>query len=808
MQGLTIPARFERVVRETPAALAVKIRRDAVRYAELDAFANRIARALRQLAPGAPEPVALSFNEQSIHAIAAILGVLKARHIYVPLDCAAPASGPTLGEIGARIVLTDRATATDPRLPRRESSATTLEVDAIAGPSHALELPSAPDDPAYIFYTSGSTGRPKGVVDTHRNVLHNITRYTDALRITAADKLTLLQAIHFSGSVSSLFCALLNGGTVCPFSLHAEGLERVNAWLCEEAVTIYHSVPAIFRSWVGTGDVPSALRVVRLEGDLASKRDVELFRRHLPSSCILAHGLGATETGLSCQLQLTTGDEVAGVVPIGRPLPDMQLRIVDDNGEEVATGSCGEIAVRSRFLAVGYWRDDELTRQRFSADRTGGDGRIYRTGDLGRVGADGNVEYLGRKDAVEKINGRHVQPAEIEAALVGIDGVREAAVATHRDPRGEAVLVAYLVVRDGVQLSLSEVRAHLLATLAPHMVPRRLVTLARLPLDGNGKVDRRALPAPGQPAALVPDRFDDPMHAELARLWSEVLGGVVVGLHDDFFALGGDSLAAVRLSALIAGRLGRPLRPEILLQARTVAALAAQLGGTHPSVGDETLFVVPSRTGGELQFAHLARYLDVHCLATDGVMERCEFDIPATAAACVRALRDRKPRGPYRLGGVCFGALIAYEMAQQLTAAGEPVREVLLFAVRPAELRRLMPAALLRRQWLFEQWETFRSRQGLRRAARRVADRLRAPGGETARWQRRCSTERYAPAPLHTHVAFFIARDDAWIFSSEPAAHLRRLGRGDVAVHIVSGGRHTFLDPRHVADTAAILRAR
>jgi acyl-coenzyme A synthetase/AMP-(fatty) acid ligase len=357
------------------------------------------------------------------------------------------------------------------------------------------------DSIAYVFFTSGSTGEPKGVFDSHRNVLHNIRRYTNALKIGADDRLTLLQSCPFSGSVSSIFGALLNGATLFPFAFADEGPRRLAELLLRERLTMYHSVPALFRSLLIGGERFPEMRVIRLEGDRASSVDVELYRRHFDPACVLANGLGTTETGLCRQYLLDSVSVVEpGILPVGYPVPDMEVMVVDDDGRAVEVGESGEIAVRSRYLALGYWGRPDLTESAFRRDTDAGPERVYRTGDLGRLQADGCLEYLTRKDFQLKVRGHRVDTADIESALIAHPAVRDAVVTTRPGARGEAEIVGYVVPAGSSPLNAGVLRAGLVDLLPPHLIPARFAQLPALPLDASGKVDRGSLPEPAEVA--------------------------------------------------------------------------------------------------------------------------------------------------------------------------------------------------------------------------------------------------------------------------------------------------------------------
>lgn len=337
----SIPARFEQQVRRFPDRAAVWTKHQALSYRTLDRTANRVGNAIRErsLSPG--EPVALLFD-QGVPSTIAILGALKAGGVYVPLDGTAPHKQleAQLGDADASLILHDASHAALARSLSARSRRT-LHIGELGGriSDKRPEVQLGPDSLAYIFYTSGSTGRPKGVVDNHRNVLHNVLRYTNSLKISAGDKLTLVQHPAFSGSVSSLFCALLNGATTFPLDLRQHGLKALAALIVDQELTVYHSVPAIFQELLSIHASFKTLRVIRLEGDQVLPRHVDSFKHHFCPPCVLVNGLGATETGITRQFFLSPDTDLTGhTVPIGFPTEDMDTYIVDEAGSEVPAG--------------------------------------------------------------------------------------------------------------------------------------------------------------------------------------------------------------------------------------------------------------------------------------------------------------------------------------------------------------------------------------------------------------------------------------------------------------------------------------
>jgi amino acid adenylation domain-containing protein len=711
-----IGARFERQVDRAPARLAVKMGAEAQSYRALDSAANRVAHVLLDRLGPDNEPVVLLLA-QSPGQIAGVLGALKAGKIYVPLDPTHPPArlSEAIADSDARLVLTAAAHVDLARRVAPGRSVVAIE-DGGAAPDRRPGLTVSPEAGAYIFYTSGSTGRPKGVLDTHRNVLHNVMRYTNTLHLGPDDRLTLLQGPAFSGAVSSLFGALLNGAASFPFDVPREGANRIAAWLREEAITIYHSVPALFREVVAHGARLPALRIVRLEGDQASVRDLEAFQRHFAADCVLVNGLGATECGLVRQFFFTPGHALPeGVAPIGEPVEDMEIVLLGETGAPVPEGATGEIAVRSRYLAAGYWRRAELTAKRFLDDRARPGVRLYRTGDLGRFQAGGILEHLGRVDGLAKVRGQRVEAADVESALLALPGVAAAAVTVREDAPGEARLIAYLVPSAAPLPSPTEMRRALAARLPDFMVPSAFVPLERLPLNDNGKVDRRALPPP--PAASgrrgpAPAPPRDAIEYTLVGIWEDVLGVRPVGIRDDFFDLGGHSLLAARMAEAVERVSGRPVPLTTLFEASTIERLADVLrsdecrpgppvvalnaGGPRPPL----FFLHGDIAGGGFYSRALARALGpeqpVYAVHPHGLSgEPVPASIEAMAEDRLRALRAARPEGPYLLGGYCDGALVALEMARRLAASGVAVPAVVLLdaLAPPRVLRALVRAA-------------------------------------------------------------------------------------------------------------------
>ena len=675
-------------------------------YAALNTWSQRIAAALRAAGVKSGDPVGVMV-EQGAAQIAAIFGALRSGAIYVPLDAALPVVRlrTIIGDAGLRTIIGDRMNRSLAHwlLPGGRVLDAGSAAAAAGGvdPDADADANISPDAPAYIYYTSGSTGPAKGVVDSHRNVMHNVARYTHALQIGAQDRLTLLQSCGFSGAVSNIFGALLNGAALLPFDVRRLGVAALARWLTEARPTIYHSVPSLFRQVVDSGVALPALRVIRIEGDLGGAPDVERFQRHFnrpgQERCVLAHGLGATETGLVAQHFVSAGTPLpAGAMPVGRALPDVQIDIVDGTGQALPPGQIGEIAITGRFLATGYWQRPDLTAARFVPAADGR--RCYRSGDLGRIDANCELEVHGRADLLVRIHGEWIDLHGLQQALRAQTGVHDAIVTSFEAPGGATALRAHVIADAADETGCHDTLRRALPALPKLRIELRRVE--RWPLDVNGKVDRRALaahaPAAGVQTADAAANSEAPTTVTervVAEVFAQTLGLARVGRDDDFFELGGDSLRAVDASLALQRRLGHGLALGAFQHDSSVRGLARLLDGAAPPgdlavlqpCGSATPLVCIHGHGGNVfSMRTLARWFSperpVLGLQMSGLggVGRPPLSIEAAAASHLLHLRSVQPSGPYLLAGNCFGGWIAIEMARQLHGAGEQVGALVL----------------------------------------------------------------------------------------------------------------------------------
>jgi amino acid adenylation domain-containing protein len=592
----SILERFDKIARTYPDKLAVKMGNERLTYAALSHAADRVSRRIVSALGHGHEPVAFLFN-QGIAMVGVILGILKAGKFYVPLDPSYPLRRNrfVLEDSGARIIVTDAANTS----LADELSSGELQVlhysDGEDTP-HDGDVPNlaSANDIAWLLYTSGTTGQPKGVIQSHRNVLHFIRSYTNSIHVCSDDRMALLRYASIFGATRDILAAILNGAGLYLFDVKKDGVASLAGGLIEEGITICFFGAPLFRSFLDTLDGRQnfpELRLIRLGSDTVKKLDVERFQARFAPGCILVNGLSSTETATVCKYFIAKESRLTGnTVPVGYPADDVEVALLDDAGTEIGPGEVGTIAIKSRYLALGYWRQPELTDAAFSRPPGGDDVRLFRMGDLGRRGPDGLLEHLGRKDFQVKIRGYRVNTTEVERVLLQLDAISDAAVVVRNDPAGDARLVACVVPATPPGPSITQLRAALQELLPEYMIPSAVITMDRLPLTPNGKLDRRALPSLAGSRPILDTPFvapTGPVEKELSRIWQEVLDVGPIGIHDDFFALGGHSLAAMRVVSRVIERFQLQIPLQSMLRSPTIAAVAAVISAHAGKTSDE-----------------------------------------------------------------------------------------------------------------------------------------------------------------------------------------------------------------------------
>jgi amino acid adenylation domain-containing protein len=511
------------------------------------------------------------------------LGVLKAGKVYVPLDCTLPVAKicRILADFEPALILTDQHNVSL-AVALVASSMTVLNVESLDARLSCDDpkQPVSPEDLCYIHYTSGSTGEPKGVVQNHRNEIHNIMTNTNAMRVSPEDRISLVRSNNVGASRDTLL-ALLNGASLFPADLNEKSVD-LGKWLIDEEITVFTCVTSVFRHAlknVNEGQCFPKVRLIHVGGEAITKADVELYKKYFSDNCLFVSRLGLSETETLTYFFINKRTEITeDRVPVGYPLEGNEIFLLDDDGQEVGANRVGEIAVKSRYLAVGYWRQPELTRAKFLSDPNGDNVRIYMTGDLGYRLPDGCLVHVGRKDFQVKIRGHRVEVPEVELALRQFPGIREAVVTPWDDSRGAKHLAAYFVPEQGHAPKIGQLRSYLNQKIPSYMLPSSFVQLEKLPLTAGGKVDRKSLPQPGSSRPTLDVRYVEASTAVekvLSSLWTEVMGVDAVGIHDNFWELGGDSLLAAQIVSRVNESFSQEVSPKILLEAPTVAELSA-----------------------------------------------------------------------------------------------------------------------------------------------------------------------------------------------------------------------------------------
>ncbi|HEX7183172.1 MAG TPA: amino acid adenylation domain-containing protein, partial [Thermoanaerobaculia bacterium] len=582
---------FESQVEKTPDAVAVTSGDESLTYRELNARASQLAHHLRKLGvvPEAPVGVAM---ERSNELVVALMSVLKAGAAYVPLDPGYPKDRLAAVVEDAFHGLVPPVFLTQSRLRDRlssllaESGARVLPLDTgwrvISGESTGNpDRVTYPGGLAYVIFTSGSTGRPKGAMNTHRGVVNRLLWMQDAYRLDISDRVLQKTPFSFDVSVWEFFWPLLTGARLV---MAIPGGHQDPAYLirtiAEESITTLHFVPSMLQALLEEPGLEAltSLRRVIASGEALPPALVERFFAKLPAGVELHNLYGPTEAAIDVTAWPCVPGKPGTSIPIGRPVSNTRIHLLDRDLNPVPQGVPGELHIGGVQVGRGYFGRPDLTAERFVPDTLGEPGsRFYKTGDLARWRSDGTVEYLGRSDYQIKIRGLRIELGEIEAALMTHPGVRESVVLVREDAPGDRRLVAYVIPATQKELSPPELREHLQDRVMEYMVPAAFVILEALPLSPNGKVDRKALPAPEWNAegAFVAPR--NPTEEALAGIWAELLRVERVGVEDNFFALGGDSMKAVRLVSRINSRLAGDLRVQDIFKHQSITSLVQRL---------------------------------------------------------------------------------------------------------------------------------------------------------------------------------------------------------------------------------------
>ena len=691
-QEVCFPQLFEAQVARTPDAIAVMFEGVKLSYAELNRRANRLAYRLREQGVG-PDVVVPVFLERSLELLISLLAVMKAGGAYLPLVPGLPIRRlAAMVEASHAAVLVTNSTLLA-GLPQHQLHIVCMDREAERLSQYPADNPlplAGPQHLVYVLFTSGSTGQPKGVEIEHRALVNFLRSMQQEPGMTSRDVLVALTPLSFDIAGLELYLPLLAGARIL---LASRRQAMDGAWLQREldqgSVTIMQATPATWRMMLESGWQGGRNVKVLCGGESLPR---ELAQELLARAGSVWNVYGPTETTIWSTLERVRSAE--RTVPIGRPIANTQVYVLDPNREPVPVGIPGELYLGGMGLARGYRGCPQLSEERFVPSPFRAGERLYRTGDQVKWLPDGRLDYVGRIDYQVKLRGFRIEPGEIETVLAEDPTVKQAVVVVREEAPGDKRLVAYVVAREGQSCDPQALRRALREVVPDYMVPAAIVPLAEFPLTPNGKVDRSSLPVPSVEPVHDGAQAVEPrnrIELQLAAIWEQVLGITPIGVRDNFFALGGYSLLALRMFSAIEQTFGTRLPMAVLFQAPTIEQLADVLAdegctlrwrslvAIQPEGKNPPFFAVPGVGGNVLVFARLAKLLGndqpfygLQARGLDG-KEKPFMRVEDMAAHYIDEIRSVQPQGPYLIGGTCTGGLAAYEIAQQLTAKGEEV---------------------------------------------------------------------------------------------------------------------------------------
>lgn len=697
-------------------------------YRELNAESNRIAHFLTRLDVEPEARVAICLQRRW-EQMALMLGCWKAGIAYLPVDPAYPPDriAYMLADSQSRLIFTSPAL-------RHLFSTNDLPVLLVEEKPWLHESDQDPtqdghaDKLAYVIYTSGSTGKPKGVGIEHRQLLNHNLSVIEEYGLRPKDRVLQFASTSFDLSIEEIFPTWLAGGRlVLRTEAALQSLDTFFEWIARQGITVLNLPTAYWHECVialQNRPLPACVRRVIIGGEKAQEGALAEWIQHAPPDVVLFNSYGPTETTVTATLFRVQGKTAPKSAlkefPIGRTLANCEAYVVDRSGELAPTGMAGELWIGGAQVGRGYLGRPELTADKFIPNPWG-PGRVYKTGDLARWSAHGQLLFVGRVDDQVKVRGFRIELGEVISTLRSCAGVQDAAAMVREDIPGQQRLVGYLA---GTDPGIGErVRTELRARLPEYMVPSIIVVLERLPKTPNGKLDRKALPAPAHSARGATRAPRDPLEQQLARLWEKVLGINQVGIDDNFFDLGGHSLVAIRLFAAIEKAFGRKFPLATLFEAPTVERMAAIIRheGWTPSwsclvpiqpAGNKPPFYCIHGVGGNIvEYLHLARYLGkdqpffgIQAQGLDG-RKPWLFRVEDMARVYIEEIKAFQPTGPYYFGGSSFGGMVAYEMAQQLRARGDTVGLLVFFDTYGPNYPSFLPGTARLRELWYEQYD-------------------------------------------------------------------------------------------------------
>ncbi len=688
-----------------PNNLAIKFAQGEFNYQELNRKANQIAHCLLDQDAESNGPVAI-YLKHSANPIIAMMGVLKAGKAFVPLNPNLPDERniQVLRSSGIQTLLTDEVYFDKLSKLKLDPKLKIINIDKLSPELLKInpKIKRYADNLIAIIFTSGSLGLPKGVMHVDQTLLHNSWVHTDFMNIRPEDRHILFSHLSYISGLTDILRTLLNGASLFPIDFHEVGLKGLSDILQNDKITIYHSVPTIFRRLLeeqASGISYPSVRIIHLGGETVFSGDITLMRKYFSADCLFFNNLGSTEVPTYRRFAVTSDMKVEDErLPVGYPVSDKKVFIVDEDGNELGAGEVGEIVIETEYMSWGYFEDPEKTKTAYRpTPKIGQAGRFY-SGDIGVIHQDGIMEFLGRKDHQVKIHGNRVELGEVEAQLLAFNSVHQAVVVAKKYNQ-ENILVAYIITSKGSELNIEDIRQKLFLKLPVFMLPKEFIVMNSFPYTQTNKVDRNALPSPNFDKELRQDELVLPkteIEIKLTKIWQKTLKVSAIGITDNFFALGGDSLSAVNLFLAIEDAFGVKLPISILLEAGDIKKQADILNNTdyivdwspiievQPLGSKPPLFCLFGKGGNPLTFRQFSEYfgLDqpVYFLQARGLSGReTPLNVVENIAAdFIREIQKVYPNGPYRFCGASFGGTLSFEIAKQLKAENEIVDLVVL----------------------------------------------------------------------------------------------------------------------------------
>jgi aspartate racemase len=826
---------FEQRVRRAPDAVALVYGETQMSYRDLNQRANQLAHYLRSLGVGPDRPVGICLK-RSPEMIVGLLGVLKAGGAYVPLDPGNPGERLSfmLRDTQACLLLTEQSLLG--RIPKSQTPIVCVDGNREFISRCPVENPASqitPDNLAYVIYTSGSTGSPKAVEIRHRSIVRLLFG-VEYVTVAPEDTFLSLAPLAFDASTFEIWGPLLHGARCVLFADPVPSVESLGQTLRANGVTILWLTASLFNTVIDEApEILTTLRQLLIGGEALSVAHVRRACQLLPNVRI-TNGYGPTEstTFTCCHHISPTARSEARSIPIGRPIANTKVYVLDQDLNAVPVGVAGELHIGGVGLARGYVNRAELTGEKFIASPFEAGERLYRTGDVVRYLESGELEFLGRRDDQVKIRGYRVELGEVEAVLGRHPGVGELVVVVREEEgSGEKRLVAYVVAAKGKKAATAgELRKYGQEKLPEYMVPWGYVFLESLPLTPNGKVDRRRLPeAIGDEESGGVEqqkRASNEVEEKLVKIWEGVLGKRAIRVEENFFELGGHSLLAVRLMHRIEREMGKRLPITALLEAPTVERMAEVIGrearedwsslvAIQPEGWRPPFFCVHGIGGTVLRFYDLARHLGreqpVYGLQAQGVSGKhpCHNRVEDMAAHYLTEIRRLQPHGPYYLGGYSLGGSVAMEMARRLRAEGQEIGIVALldtFAGTYQSKGKLLVKflTLAPREKLYHLRRKGRS---LGKSIKKTVAMARLPR-VLKEVRRAChqAAKQYIVQPYLGEITLFHAEERS-LSSENPYETWKTLALGGLEVHEVPGGHGSVIDEPAVTFLAEKLKA-